>query len=178
MHSCSSWCKCHTRTAGGCASSKPAVSSGLAGVGEHRLTSFFPLQVTDVLGLQSSKFSTTDCFTTTHGFVISAPPAAWASEKLASHSGGSRSSSNSNSSHTSSTPRAAEASSTPVGWSGLLEISRWVGSRRAARGLQCSCLSAAASDELCKRRQIPHFCTGETCLERGFTPLHELEQQV
>lgn len=114
-------------------------------------------QVTDVLGLQSSKFSTTDCFTTTHGFVISAPPAGWASEKLASHSGGSRSSSNSNSSHTSSTPRAAEASSTPVGWSGLLEISRATG----APGVVGSSPSAEEVD-VDEEGHIEVACTAHT----------------
>lgn len=79
------------------------------------------LQGHDVLGLQSSKFSTTDTFTTTHGFLIAAPPAGWNSTST-SHSGGS-----SNSSHGSRALQAAETPSTPVGWSGLLEISRCEG---------------------------------------------------
>lgn len=66
-----------------------------------------------------TKFSTTDTFTTTRGFFVSAPIHCTSIAR----DGGDNSSS---SSDRTSTPRVAEQSSTPVGWSGLLEISRCV----------------------------------------------------
>lgn len=88
----------------------------------------FPPCMQGVEVLRGSAFSTTETFTTTHGFVISTPPASCVPPAAA---GRSRSSSNcSNSSNNSAVVvnnrQPSEQPSTPVGWSGLLEISRFV----------------------------------------------------
>ncbi|KAF8072520.1 PI4KG7 [Scenedesmus sp. PABB004] len=79
-------------------------------------------QAPDVL-----QFSTTDTFTTTHGFVISAAPAGGGGP--CSGTGASDGGSASSSSRSSTPPAAEPSDSTPVGWSGLLEISRASGGR-------------------------------------------------
>jgi hypothetical protein len=72
---------------------------------------------------KGSAFSTTETFTTTHGFAISTPPAscsAHAAERLRSSS----SCSDNSSAVEQNNVQPPDKPSTPVGWSGLLEISR------------------------------------------------------
>eukprot|EP00879_Flechtneria_rotunda_P003896 GHRR01004136.1.p1 GENE.GHRR01004136.1~~GHRR01004136.1.p1 ORF type:complete len:856 (+),score=330.29 GHRR01004136.1:2389-4956(+) len=72
------------------------------------------MQTSDVIGAQASKFYTTETFTTTHGFIIQ--PAS------ISNAAGQHGYSSSDVSSNGTQP--VEQPSTPVGWSGLLEISR------------------------------------------------------
>lgn len=76
-------------------------------------------QVSNNAGVASAKFQTTETFTTTHGFVIPSSQSNASGSPLATAEQGGLNG---------SVSRVDEHPSTPVGWSGLLEISRCAGS--------------------------------------------------
>lgn len=75
---------------------------------------------------KGTAFSTTQSFTTTHGFVVSTPPASCSAPAPADRQRSSSSCSDSGNSSASERDNVqpADKPSTPVGWSGLLEISK------------------------------------------------------